>query len=310
MINYSIIIPHKNIPDRLQRCLDSIPERDDVQVIVVDDHSDTDKVDFEHFPQWKGQNYEYYLTEVGKGAGYARNVGLKYAKGIWILFADADDFFLDNFQLVLSEIPDANIDIVFFDAVAKMMGDAGYSHRVDHLNNMHELYDLNPQLASLRFRYLFGEPWCKLIRRDLINRMHICFDETSIHNDTTFSYLVGHYANGIGVNHSKIYCVTDSPGSVSKNQAIDVQFIRTSIFAKKNLFLYKHNIPLFDKYLLKPFIDCLKNKAWSCFFKCLFIARKYGFSPLSIFIRVYAPNWHKKLLRLGLEKRLKYSYDV
>lgn len=34
---YSIIIPHKNILKLLQRCLDSIPERDDVQVIIVDD---------------------------------------------------------------------------------------------------------------------------------------------------------------------------------------------------------------------------------------------------------------------------------
>ena len=38
MINYSIIIPHKNIPDLLQRCLDSIPRREDVQ-IIDDDNS-------------------------------------------------------------------------------------------------------------------------------------------------------------------------------------------------------------------------------------------------------------------------------
>ena len=39
MINYSIIIPHYNIPDLLGRCIKSIPEREDVQVIVVDDNS-------------------------------------------------------------------------------------------------------------------------------------------------------------------------------------------------------------------------------------------------------------------------------
>ena len=71
-INYSIIIPHKNIPQLLQRCLDSIPIRDDVQVIVVDDNSDTDKVNFDNFPKWKGKNYEYYLTKEGKGAGSFR----------------------------------------------------------------------------------------------------------------------------------------------------------------------------------------------------------------------------------------------
>ena len=46
MINYSIIIPHKNIPNLLQRCLDSIPNREDVQIIVVDDNSDPNIVDF------------------------------------------------------------------------------------------------------------------------------------------------------------------------------------------------------------------------------------------------------------------------
>lgn len=39
-INYSIIIPHKNIPHLLQRCLKSIPRRKDVQIIIVDDNSD------------------------------------------------------------------------------------------------------------------------------------------------------------------------------------------------------------------------------------------------------------------------------
>ena len=50
MINYSIIIPHKNIPNLLQRCLDSIPNREDVQIIVVDDNSDPNIVDFDKFP--------------------------------------------------------------------------------------------------------------------------------------------------------------------------------------------------------------------------------------------------------------------
>ena len=38
--NISIIIPHKNIPKLLERCLNSIPEREDIQIIIVDDNSD------------------------------------------------------------------------------------------------------------------------------------------------------------------------------------------------------------------------------------------------------------------------------
>ena len=45
--SYSIIIPHKNTPKFLQRCLDSIPQREDLEVIVVDDNSDPNIVDFD-----------------------------------------------------------------------------------------------------------------------------------------------------------------------------------------------------------------------------------------------------------------------
>src|SRR5574344_311021 len=94
MINYTIIIPHKNTTDLLRKCIDSIPKRNDVQVIIVDDNSDADKVDFEHFPGLNEERTEVYFTKEGKGAGYARNIGLQYAIGKWVVFVDADDYFL------------------------------------------------------------------------------------------------------------------------------------------------------------------------------------------------------------------------
>mgnify|MGYP003305656243 CR=1 FL=1 len=93
MINYSIIIPHKNIPLLLQRCLDSIPIRDDLEVIVVDDDSDPSLVDFDSFPGKDRKDVEIVLDKMGKGAGASRNIGLSRAKGKWVVFCDADDFF-------------------------------------------------------------------------------------------------------------------------------------------------------------------------------------------------------------------------
>lgn len=310
MINYSIIIPHKNTPNLLQRCLDSIPIRDDVQVIVVDDKSDTDKVDFDHFPQWKGENYEYYLTKEGRGGGYARNIGLQHVKGTWVMFLDADDYFTSDFQQALNDITDDSPDITFFNATAIRSDDLSHSPRVNHLNQMHVLYDKDPRKASLQFRFLFGEPICKVIRRKLISSRQICFEEIPIHNDTLFSYMVGYYAKSIGVNHSIIYCVTDSPGTVSKNRAKEVCYIRTAVFAKKNRFLYKHKIPLFDNFLLVPILDCVTNKEWNNLIRCLFIAGRYGFSPLYLLMKALTPNRLKSLVRFGMAKRFKYSYDI
>lgn len=309
-ITFSIIIPHKNTPDLLQRCLDSIPVRDDIQVIVVDDNSDAEKVDFEHFPRWNGDNYECILTKEGKGGGFARNIGLKHAKGTWVLFSDADDFFLRDLEQVLCEIKDDSPDITFFNATSIRINDSSHSHRVDHLNQMHMLYDKDPKKASLQFRFLFGEPWCKIIRRELISSRQICFDEIPIHNDTLFSYMVGYYAKSIGVNHSIVYCVTDSPGTVSKNHAKEVHYIRTTVFATKNRFLYEHKIPLFDNLLLRPISDCAKTKDGKCLLRCLIIARRYGFPIWGLFMRAVAPNWLKPMIRFGFAKRFKYSYDL
>ena len=112
--NYSIIIPHKNIPKLLQRCLDSIPRREDVQIIIVDDNSDPDIVNFEQFPGLNDPFIEVVFTKDGKGAGYARNVGLTKAAGKWLLFADADDFFNYCINDILDEYVDSDADIIYF----------------------------------------------------------------------------------------------------------------------------------------------------------------------------------------------------
>ena len=54
-INFSIIIPTKNILDLLQRCLESIPQRSDIEIIVVDDNSDREIVDVKNYPGTNNQ---------------------------------------------------------------------------------------------------------------------------------------------------------------------------------------------------------------------------------------------------------------
>lgn len=41
---YSIIIPHYNIPHLLERCLWTIPKRSDTQIVVVDDKSNDENL--------------------------------------------------------------------------------------------------------------------------------------------------------------------------------------------------------------------------------------------------------------------------
>ena len=105
---YSIIIPHKNNPILLSRCLDTIPVRNDVQIIVVDDNSDRKLINPDNYPGKNRNDVEVVFLDStqSKFAGRARNIGLGKVKGKWIIFADADDYFTDNLSILLDKYKD------------------------------------------------------------------------------------------------------------------------------------------------------------------------------------------------------------
>ena len=111
---FSIIIPHKGIPDLLMRCLKSIPMSEDIQVIVVDDNSPDADTYLERYPELSRPYLEFIRTTKGGGAGYARNVGLEHAKGKWLLFADADDFYVEDMYDIISSNADSEADVIYF----------------------------------------------------------------------------------------------------------------------------------------------------------------------------------------------------
>ena len=112
VVNYSIIIPHYDIPNLLVRCLKSIPVREDVQVIVVDDCSPDSEEYVARYPELTRPFVEFYTTASHGGAGCARNVGLRHAKGRWLAFADADDFFVEDMYDIICSYADSEADVI------------------------------------------------------------------------------------------------------------------------------------------------------------------------------------------------------
>ena len=75
---------------------------EDIQVIVVDDNSPDADTYLEKYPELSRPYLEFIRTTKGGGAGYARNIGLDHAKGEWLLFADADDFYVEDMYDIIS----------------------------------------------------------------------------------------------------------------------------------------------------------------------------------------------------------------
>jgi glycosyltransferase involved in cell wall biosynthesis len=243
-INFTVIIPHKNIPVLLERLVKSIPERNDLEIIIVDDNSDSDIVDFEHFPCRGRNNYFLILNKESHGAGYARNCALPMAKGKWILFADADDFFNSGFDTFLNDYIDCDAEIVYFNANSVDSESFEPSDRVDHLHEFIDEYHKDKNRGELIMRYLFTEPWCKMVKREIIEQNQIRFEETSIRNDVKYSYLVGFYANRVIVDDRQLYCVTTRRNSVSRGIGYQASLDELKVFAGWKNFFIKHNIPL------------------------------------------------------------------
>lgn len=213
-IEYSIVIPHKNIPHLLARCLRSIPKRDDLQIIIVDDNSDANIVDFSSFPGLNRPNTEVYFTKDGKGAGYARNIGISNAKGKWLIFADADDFFNECINEAMNKHINTKADIIFFQSDT-VNSDTGIKikSRGNYYNNwLQKSIKKNTILDEVRFK--INPPWGKFFSKELVNKNKIRFDEVITANDVMFSTKCGYSAKSIIIDLSIIYCSTIRVGSL------------------------------------------------------------------------------------------------
>ena len=230
-IAFSVIIPHRNIPLLLRRCLASIPKRPDVQVIVVDDGSDSGIVDFQKFPWPKDLYVELLLAKERKGAGHARNLGIKRARGKWLIFADADDSFTEGMNKALDRYQDAPEEILYFPVESVDSDTLTPTDRGEYWSSL-----LNRQNRE-DLRYLHVVPWGKFFKKALVDREKILFDEVPFSNDMMFATKAGHFAREIGVSREVIYCVTARKGSLSSLQTAESLLPRFEVYLRKNAFL-------------------------------------------------------------------------
>ncbi|MGV8093834.1 MAG: glycosyltransferase family A protein [Mangrovibacterium sp.] len=216
MYNFTVIIPHKNIPGLLQRCLDSIPLRDDLQIVIVDDNSDASIVDFNNFPGVNRPNTEIFFSkgEKGKGPGFARNMGMSKARGKWVIFSDADDYFNNCFNEALHLYLNVEEEVVFFKCT-----------RQDEFNQIHNEYPLiNDAIDKARETknmdsIVYGVPCpvAKFIKRSFLEQNNIRYQEIVGGDDILFSIRIAVNLKLFILSDMHLYCVVDRPGSLTRN---------------------------------------------------------------------------------------------
>lgn len=232
-ITYSFIIPHHNTPSLLQRLIDSIPMREDIEIIVVDDNSDEDKKANVRRPDVRTI---FIDKEHSRGAGKARNVGMDAAHGKWLLFADADDFYKTGFIDVLDEYKDDDIEMLFFcvdfvdsDSMQPIQNEKD-ARKIS--SDVVRQYDGSQQSTDILL-YLGWTPWHKIQRASFVKKYGFHFEEVPKGNDVFFSMQMGYFVKKWKVDKRILYTVA---------------YYRDSItFGTKNRYKYKFTIQDFRK---------------------------------------------------------------
>ena len=118
MKKVTVIIPVYNQEELVIKALKSIPDREDIEIIVVDDGSSD--FTWNSLMKYRVQNTHlkshivYIRNAKNKGVSYSINKALDIATGEYVVLLGSDDYFYtDRFLEVMEELGD--YDLVFFD---------------------------------------------------------------------------------------------------------------------------------------------------------------------------------------------------
>ena len=146
-IKVSVVIPVYNQEELVIKCLDSIPKRDDIEIICVNDGSiDNTLVNLKEYKKNIYDKLKIITYKKNKGVSYARNQGLEASKGEYVIFIDSDDYLY----------PDAFNDII--DTYLKSQDVIYYAME----NNYDKVWYVNSENLTIRVGMF------KFIRKEFI----------------------------------------------------------------------------------------------------------------------------------------------
>ncbi len=208
----SIIVPVYNKEEYIRKSLDSILDQKykNLEIILVDDEStDNSRGICEEYAKIDARIKIFY--QKNGGAAKARNTGLRYAKGEYIAFIDADDYIDTNYIQTLVELAKKyNADIVQCNRY-----NSNSNRPTDELEEtVYEGFDKNGLIYSKLYIPTIN-PVCKIYRRNLFDAVK--FTEGMIYEDECIMHKLLYIANKLVHINKYMYCVVLSPGSVMRN---------------------------------------------------------------------------------------------
>jgi glycosyltransferase involved in cell wall biosynthesis len=244
-MTYSIITATHNDVQLGARLLASIPRRDDLEFVLVNDHSDMPHIETARaMLAASGLPHIQFIDNPYPGSlGTARNCGLEHARGDFVLFADIDDFFTGAFDTVLDRYADIPHDLVVFRK--QTVTDSGEAAGRDITSDIFfERYKKQPTDENLlALCYHFFPVWSKLYRKRVIDEHRLRFDADMPGEEINFTARFVFYAKDrvVDCDH-EIYCCVERKGSITSGARLMPERLRGVIARalERDAFLRAH----------------------------------------------------------------------
>jgi glycosyltransferase involved in cell wall biosynthesis len=187
IIRISIIIPVYNTSKYLKQCIESVlsQEYKDYEIILVDDGSTDSSGDICDF---YSSAYGFIMTihKENGGLSDARNIGLKHAKGDFVLFIDSDDYISQGSLLSVQNTIEENsdVDVVFLEAIKVFPNGRtvplrdGYRKEAIYNKSQDSVLEHLAELPKFP-----GSACTKLIKRSLIKNNNLFFEKNQLSED-------------------------------------------------------------------------------------------------------------------------------
>ena len=211
----SIIVPIYGTEEYLPACIESLCKQTHpyIQIILVDDES-PDKCPAICDAYAKEDSRITVIHQENKGVSGARNVGMKYASGKYIMFVDSDDELYPNaVEIMLKDAEDYEADIV--SATKRIVNKKGITIRSYEDGKLSVFCGEEPLLLSLNGDRNTNSACAKLFKKIFINEL--CFDEGKNINEDGFFIFQCYMKKPLLVQHNiAVYKYNVRTGSGSR----------------------------------------------------------------------------------------------
>lgn len=249
-IVFSIIIPVYNTSRYLPDCLGSILQQDfhSYEIICVDNNSTDNSLQILN-DYSKEHSCIRILKASSRGAGYARNLALQVAAGMYICFVDSDDYVYPNLLSECYKETVNNPDVVIFGAKTL---------RANQIKSGQYSCKNFPKYFAAMQLFDFHTISCnKIYKKDFIKQNNIQFGTTKTGEDQIFTIKALLLAESIKVLKKDLYIYRRGRyGALTANRVKkDLSPITTVYeienFLTENHIEYKLCEKILSRYLLK-----------------------------------------------------------